>query len=316
MDLELSDEQTWLSRVRRDAARPRVEARARRAVRRRPTRATGCGGLVDFGALAVGGDDGLGAVELCLIARALGAHLAPVPYLGERRGALRGRVLRPRRAVRRRDAVALAMLEPGSGWARRAADRRSTGHRPTSQRAQGRASSTRRRPAGSRSSRRRPTARRSPWCAPRAAGVEPAEQAAFDATVPMYAVDLAAAAVGGGTRPRRRGAASRGSRRSARCSPPPRPSGRQGGCSTTPAATPASGASSAARSAASRRCATCSPTCTSARRARGRRSCTPRRRSTRTPARPGARRRSPRRTCARRPRGGPRRDAGLRRASR
>src|SRR5690349_5733977 len=89
---------------------------------------------------------------------------------------------------------------------------------------------------------------------------------------------------------------SRGSRRSAPCSPPPRPSAPRGACSTTRSATPASAASSAARSGASRRCATCSPTCTCATRARGRRCCTPRPRSTRTPARRCGRPRSPRPT--------------------
>ena len=70
MDLELSDEQQWLSEsvetlLAREAGGGRLWA-----------------SLVEFGALSVGGEDGLGAVELCLIARALGAHLAPVPYLG------------------------------------------------------------------------------------------------------------------------------------------------------------------------------------------------------------------------------------------
>ena len=36
--------------------------------------------LVEFGALEVGGDEGLGAVELALVARSLGAALAAVPY--------------------------------------------------------------------------------------------------------------------------------------------------------------------------------------------------------------------------------------------
>jgi alkylation response protein AidB-like acyl-CoA dehydrogenase len=98
MDLELSDEQKWLSEavetlLARDAENGRLWA-----------------SLVEFGALSVGGDDGLGAVELCLIARALGAHLAPVPYLGSAAVRFAGA------ADLGDDAVALAVLEPGSGW--------------------------------------------------------------------------------------------------------------------------------------------------------------------------------------------------------
>jgi alkylation response protein AidB-like acyl-CoA dehydrogenase len=37
--------------------------------------------LVEFGALEVGGDEGLGAVELSLVARSVGARLATVPYV-------------------------------------------------------------------------------------------------------------------------------------------------------------------------------------------------------------------------------------------
>ena len=64
MDLELSDEQRWLSEavdtlLAREAEPGRLWA-----------------SLVEFGGLSVGGEDGLGAVELCLIARSLGAHLA------------------------------------------------------------------------------------------------------------------------------------------------------------------------------------------------------------------------------------------------
>jgi alkylation response protein AidB-like acyl-CoA dehydrogenase len=98
MDLELSDEQRWLSEsvetlLAREAEPDRLWAR-----------------LVDFGALSVGGDDGLGAVELCLIARALGAQLAPVPYLGSA-------VVRFAGAELDDQAVALAVLEPGASWA-------------------------------------------------------------------------------------------------------------------------------------------------------------------------------------------------------
>ena len=97
MDLELSDEQTWLS----EAVGTLLE---RKADELWPS-------LVEFGALSVGGDEGLGAVELCLIARALGAHLAPVPYIGS------AAVRFAAEADLGDDAVALAVLEPGSSWA-------------------------------------------------------------------------------------------------------------------------------------------------------------------------------------------------------
>jgi alkylation response protein AidB-like acyl-CoA dehydrogenase len=118
MDLELSDEQTWLSdsietllsRGWRAASDPPGD---RRALWR---------SLVDFGGLTVGGDEGLGAVELCLVSRALGAHLAEVPYLAS--AAVRFAIAplgasAPHafaRLAERDDAVALALLEPGSGW--------------------------------------------------------------------------------------------------------------------------------------------------------------------------------------------------------
>src|SRR5918993_3760407 len=100
MDLELSDEQTWLS----EAVETLLE---RKADELWPS-------LVEFGALSVGGDEGLGAVELCLIARALGAHLAPVPYLGS--AAVRF-AAGPPAADLAEHAVALAVLDPGSSWA-------------------------------------------------------------------------------------------------------------------------------------------------------------------------------------------------------
>jgi len=98
MDLELSDEQTWLGEavetlLAREADDGRLWA-----------------SLVEFGALSVAGDEGLGAVELCLIARALGAHLAPVPYLGS------AAVRFAAEADLGDDAIALAVLEPGSSW--------------------------------------------------------------------------------------------------------------------------------------------------------------------------------------------------------
>lgn len=101
MDLELSDEQRWLGEsVDTLLARQTEHGRLWTS-------------LVEFGALSVGGDDGLGAVELCLIARALGARLAPVPYLGS--AAVRF-AAPPLAAALGEDAVALALLEPGSSW--------------------------------------------------------------------------------------------------------------------------------------------------------------------------------------------------------
>ncbi|MET0818069.1 MAG: acyl-CoA dehydrogenase family protein [Solirubrobacteraceae bacterium] len=101
MDLELSDEQRWLSEavdtlLAREAEPGRLWA-----------------SLVEFGALSVGGEDGLGAVELCLIGRALGAHLAPVPYLGSAAARF---AAEPLAADLGEDAVGLAVLEPGSSW--------------------------------------------------------------------------------------------------------------------------------------------------------------------------------------------------------
>src|SRR3954464_4404786 len=126
MDLELSDEQGWLSDaiatlLDREWSAGADTPAGRRALWR---------SLAGFGALTVGGEEGLGAVELCLIARALGEHLAPVPYLAS--AALRFAIAplgasAPHafaRLAEGEDAVALAMLEPGSRWG--AADLRAT----------------------------------------------------------------------------------------------------------------------------------------------------------------------------------------------
>ena len=110
MDLELSDEQRWVGESV-DALLSRADG-ADGAWR----------GLLDFGALSVGGDDGLGAIELCLIARALGAHLAAVPYLDSAGlrwaiGSCQGELPDAFGALAgATDAVAIAALEPGSRW--------------------------------------------------------------------------------------------------------------------------------------------------------------------------------------------------------
>jgi alkylation response protein AidB-like acyl-CoA dehydrogenase len=112
MDLELTDEQTWLSEslmtlLEREWTGAETAHRAGRPERDRLWAA-----LVEFGVLSVGDEEGLGAVELCLAARALGTHLASVPFLGSA-------------AVRYAagpwgdlgdDRVAIALLEPGRGW--------------------------------------------------------------------------------------------------------------------------------------------------------------------------------------------------------
>jgi alkylation response protein AidB-like acyl-CoA dehydrogenase len=112
MDLELTDEQTWLSEslmtlLEREWTGAETAHQAGRQERDRLWAS-----LVEFGVLSVGDEEGLGAVELCLAARALGTHLASVPFLGSA-------------AVRYAagafgdfgdDRVSIALLEPGRGW--------------------------------------------------------------------------------------------------------------------------------------------------------------------------------------------------------
>jgi len=76
--------------------------------------------LVEFGGLMVD-PEALGAVELCLIARNLGAKLASVPYLGS--AAARYAVERIEdlpagfaALAEEPTAIAVALLEPGGGW--------------------------------------------------------------------------------------------------------------------------------------------------------------------------------------------------------
>jgi alkylation response protein AidB-like acyl-CoA dehydrogenase len=95
MDLQLTDEQTWLAE-----SLEALLAREGDPWQR----------LVAFGALDVGGEEGLGAVELCLIARGLGAHLASTPYLGS--AALR---YAAPSLLDAGESVAIALLEPGGG---------------------------------------------------------------------------------------------------------------------------------------------------------------------------------------------------------
>jgi alkylation response protein AidB-like acyl-CoA dehydrogenase len=187
MDLELSDEQTWLA----ESVETMLAREWRPAADAPYGSAAGRGGLwgslVDFGALTVGGDEGLGAVELCLIARALGAHLAPVPYLGS--AALRFAV---EPLAGGEDAVALALLEPGSGWGSATS---STTIDATAARKvlNGRKVAVEHAEAVEQLAVAAcgPDGAGLAIVAARAPGVAVTEQPAFDATVPMYAVDLA-----------------------------------------------------------------------------------------------------------------------------
>src|SRR6478752_1523780 len=122
MDLELTDEQRWLSEsidtlLTRDWPAADQAFAAGDADRERVWAA-----LAEFGVLAVDRNEGLGAVELCLVARALGAHLASVPFLGS--AALRY-ALEPfaedlpenfEALAASGDRVSVALLEPGGGW--------------------------------------------------------------------------------------------------------------------------------------------------------------------------------------------------------
>ena len=127
MDLELTDEQTWLSEsietlLTREWPAAEQADEAGDAERSRLWAA-----LVEFGALTVDREDGLGAIELRLVARAAGAHLASIPLLGS--AALRYAIEPPGQLPAAfTDAAAttslVALLEPGAAgrwtaWARR-----------------------------------------------------------------------------------------------------------------------------------------------------------------------------------------------------
>jgi alkylation response protein AidB-like acyl-CoA dehydrogenase len=194
MDLELSDEQTWLAESVETLLarewRPAADAPyGDEAERDRLWRA-----LVDFGALTVGGDDGLGAVELCLIARALGAHLAPVAYLGS--AALRYAI---DSLADGEDAVALAVLEPGSGWAS-ATPRTTIDPTPAGDVLNGRKVGLEHATAVQRLAvaANGPHGTALAIVEARAPGVALTAQPAFDATVPLCAVDLDEVEIVGG----------------------------------------------------------------------------------------------------------------------
>jgi alkylation response protein AidB-like acyl-CoA dehydrogenase len=122
MDLELTDEQTWLSESI-DTLLTREWVPAERVADAGPDRRRKVWDeLVAFGLLAVGPGNGLGAVELCLVARSIGRALASVPSIGSTAIRL---ALEPfaeslpqtiAESLTGDAAIALALLEPGCSW--------------------------------------------------------------------------------------------------------------------------------------------------------------------------------------------------------
>jgi alkylation response protein AidB-like acyl-CoA dehydrogenase len=121
VDLELSDEQVWLQEAITtllDRHSPPADTAWRAGAMER---AQLWRSLVDFGLLG-GADTHLGAIELCLAARAVGSHLASVPLLGSvavRYAVAEFAMQLPDDvgAMLRDDSrVAIALLEPGSSW--------------------------------------------------------------------------------------------------------------------------------------------------------------------------------------------------------
>jgi len=122
VDLELSDEQAWIEEsinTLLDRQWPPVETAWETGEAER-TRLWDS--LVEFGLLSGAADGQLGAIELCLLARATGSHLASVPLLGS--AAVRY-ALAPITAdlpegfapvITGDSRVSIGLLEPGGGW--------------------------------------------------------------------------------------------------------------------------------------------------------------------------------------------------------
>ncbi len=122
MDLELSDEQVWIEEsvnTLLDRQWPPAEGawQAGEAERTRLWES-----LVEFGLLGGSADGQLGAIELCLAARAVGGHLASVPLLGSvgvryALAPVAAAVSDDFAALVNGDApVSIALLEPDRGW--------------------------------------------------------------------------------------------------------------------------------------------------------------------------------------------------------
>ena len=121
MDLELSDEQVWIEEsinTLLDRQWPAAETAWQTG---EADRARLWEHLVDFGLLSGAGTD-LGAIELCLVARAIGGHLASVPLLGSvavryALAPLAGELPDGFAPVLDGESrLSIALLEPGGGW--------------------------------------------------------------------------------------------------------------------------------------------------------------------------------------------------------
>jgi alkylation response protein AidB-like acyl-CoA dehydrogenase len=121
VDLELSDEQVWIEESVNTLLDRQWPAAQDAWHAGEPDRAQLWEHLVDFGLLSGVGTD-LGAIELCLVARAIGGHLASVPLLGSvavryalapHLGELPDRFAAVLDGESR---LSIALLEPGGGW--------------------------------------------------------------------------------------------------------------------------------------------------------------------------------------------------------
>ncbi len=270
MDLELTDEQTWLAESVEQllAQSPGAETWS---------------ALVEFGALAIAsGEDGLGAVELALVGRALGQSLATVPFIETAAARYATRALaspeHPAFAALHggEDAVALCLLEPGAGWelaagatiakSPRGAAAVIEGHKVAVHHANDRPRTARalQRRRGPPAGADRPRWRRRqphPDRMRSTSRCQPPRSCSRESRSPPRTA----------WRPSRARPCSAACWPSARCSRPAKQSEPPRRWSSWRATTPGSGASSVGRSRASRPSATCSRTCTSSRRAPGRR---------------------------------------------
>ena len=121
MDLELSDEQVWIEESLGTLLERRWPPAQDAWQAGDADRARLWESLVEFG-LSSGAGSELGAIELCLAARAIGAHLASVPLLGSvgvryALAPLAAELPADIRAVLESDGrISIALLEPGGGW--------------------------------------------------------------------------------------------------------------------------------------------------------------------------------------------------------